>query len=70
MDCRQLGTVVVEMQGKMVGRRADYGGDDDDEKVVDACVGDEVGVSRPRIRQLNPEFIMTDQCQPSERRQR
>lgn len=52
------------MQGKVVGDD-----DDDDEKVVDACVGKEVGVSRPRIR-LRPEFIMAGQCQLLELRQR
>ena len=57
------------MQGNIVGGEDDDN-DNDEEKVVDACVGKEAGVSRPRIRLLRPEFIKAGQCQPSELRQR
>lgn len=57
------------MQDKIVGGEDDDN-DNDEEKVVDACVGKEVGVSRPRIRLLRPEFIMAGQCQLLELRQR
>ena len=70
MDCLSVEGYCCENAGQNCRKCAECGSEDDDdddydERVVDACVEEEVGVSRPRIRQLNPEFIMVGQCQPS-----